>query len=87
MSANTLVDLLCCCRRRALWLTLASLAAAVALQAGAVRAETSVAALAGPIAAAGTGGCVDADGDGSFAPPCGQDCDDSNPRMFPGNWS
>src|SRR5262249_1515651 len=31
------------------------------------------------------GGCVDADGDGVFAPPCGTDCDDADPKNFPGN--
>jgi hypothetical protein len=31
------------------------------------------------------GGCVDADGDGVFAPPCGTDCDDNDPNNFPGN--
>jgi len=32
-----------------------------------------------------TGTCVDADGDGVFAPPCGNDCDDHDPNNYPGN--
>jgi len=33
-----------------------------------------------------TMGCpnVNADGDGYFAPPCGNDCDDNNPSVYPG---
>ena len=29
--------------------------------------------------------CVDADGDGVAAPPCGTDCDDGDPDNYPGN--
>ena len=31
------------------------------------------------------GSCVDADGDGVDAPPCGVDCDDNDPDNYPGN--
>ncbi len=31
------------------------------------------------------GQCVDADGDGVDAPPCGTDCDDNDPGNYPGN--
>lgn len=30
-------------------------------------------------------GCVEADGDGVAAPPCGTDCDDGDPNNYPGN--